>query len=498
MTMPNLTPEGQAKLAEIAARHGVSPDAAAALLAALIRGGGTMAQFNHPELGGSGQWMQGGMTMVGDMFNTRLKATVDGLCGELSQVLASQPSLLAGQPAQRQGGGQTQSQYQGSGGPRGSGSGGEPSLFVPADVGGGRWWPEQLGTPNAAGSQNNVRYAWFAGPRRLAIEVGGRVTLYDTGDHRIGGVSQQQEAGGASLTFTSQHGRIPLSSLPVVTDRPDSGTPELDMQAGGGMQTGGAPEAPEATAGGADSPGRPETPGSGDWPLPDRSAPPGEAPAAAPAKTAEGFAAEALAGTAWTLSEAVGDTGGPVLGEIRLEPDGAVAGSAGIGVRYWAVEHGALRLYDADGRTLAHFAAAGSAAGVSQPLIAGRSTRDPSVAYVLAAPAPDAAGTRPGAGEGEPVSLDLRIPLTEAVWRLSDAGGRTLAELRFLPDGRIEGSPRPTEAGWRVEESRLVLLHGSGRPTARFDTFQIREDGWTLRGTLPSSDEVVVLTLDQS
>jgi hypothetical protein len=45
-------------------------------------GGGTLAQFNcnHPELGGNGQWMSGGMTMVGDMFNYGLKATVSGLC----------------------------------------------------------------------------------------------------------------------------------------------------------------------------------------------------------------------------------------------------------------------------------------------------------------------------------------------------------------------------------------------------------------------------------
>ena len=35
--------------------------------------------------------MRGGMTMVGDMFNYGLKAKVDGLCSELSQILATQP-----------------------------------------------------------------------------------------------------------------------------------------------------------------------------------------------------------------------------------------------------------------------------------------------------------------------------------------------------------------------------------------------------------------------
>jgi hypothetical protein len=41
------------------------------LLFAVSAGGGTLAQFDHAELGGSGQWMSGGMTMVGDMFNCK-------------------------------------------------------------------------------------------------------------------------------------------------------------------------------------------------------------------------------------------------------------------------------------------------------------------------------------------------------------------------------------------------------------------------------------------
>jgi hypothetical protein len=61
------------------------------VLPILTDGNGTMAQFNHWELGGGGQWMQGGMTMVGDMFNNSLKAKVDGLCFELSNLLAQQP-----------------------------------------------------------------------------------------------------------------------------------------------------------------------------------------------------------------------------------------------------------------------------------------------------------------------------------------------------------------------------------------------------------------------
>jgi hypothetical protein len=66
--------------------NAVSTDAVMTLLQALVNGNGTMAQFNHSELGGGGQWMRGGMTMVGDMFNYGLKSKVDGLCSELSQL----------------------------------------------------------------------------------------------------------------------------------------------------------------------------------------------------------------------------------------------------------------------------------------------------------------------------------------------------------------------------------------------------------------------------
>src|ERR1700735_1005676 len=75
---------------ELAQRYSVSPDAVKTLLQSLVSSNGTMAQFNHPELGGGGQWMRGGMTMVGDMFNHGLKAKVERLCSELSQLLLAQ------------------------------------------------------------------------------------------------------------------------------------------------------------------------------------------------------------------------------------------------------------------------------------------------------------------------------------------------------------------------------------------------------------------------
>src|SRR5215203_7072709 len=100
--MTGLTPEGQQAVEGVSQRHGVSLEAVLTLLRALVAGHGTQAQFSHPELGGMGQWTQGGMTMVGDMFNHGLKARVDAICTELAILLRSQPSFLAAQPLQSQ------------------------------------------------------------------------------------------------------------------------------------------------------------------------------------------------------------------------------------------------------------------------------------------------------------------------------------------------------------------------------------------------------------
>jgi hypothetical protein len=192
-----LTHQGSQIVEEIARRYYVSVDAVMTLLDAVNNGGGTMAQFSHPEFGGAGQWMQGGMTMVGDMFNNNLKNKVDNLCCELAGLLASQPLFVQPQPNPAQG----------------QGGYGAVSLFV--DGGGGQWWPSDLGSPSSSGSQNNIRYAIFPSTRRLAIEINGQVTVYDTLDHQIGGVGQQQGYD-ASLTFGSQYGLVAIASLPVV------------------------------------------------------------------------------------------------------------------------------------------------------------------------------------------------------------------------------------------------------------------------------------------
>jgi hypothetical protein len=151
--------------------------------------------------------MQGGMTMVGDMFNHALKAKVDGVCTELSRLLAEPSAVLQSVSSQ------AQSQSQSAPPP----SGAAVSLFVPAATGAaGQWWPAELGIPSSTGAQNSIRYAYFPVSRRLAIDINGHVTVYDTLHHQISGVSQQQSAG-ASLTFTSQSGVVELASLPVIS-----------------------------------------------------------------------------------------------------------------------------------------------------------------------------------------------------------------------------------------------------------------------------------------
>ena len=168
-------------IADVAARHGFSTEAARAIAEALRHGGGRMAQFNLPELGGMGQWTAGGMIMIGDMSNNNLKARVDALCRDL----AAAPGLVPAAPEL------------------------EPAPH------GDAWWPPELGTPSSSGAQNDMRYAWFQDKSRLAVHQDGRTMVYDTADHRITGFAQQQ-GGGQTATFTSPSGSVRLEDLKQV------------------------------------------------------------------------------------------------------------------------------------------------------------------------------------------------------------------------------------------------------------------------------------------
>ena len=191
--MQTLTTEGRSQLEQIATRHGVGIDAAETLLHALERGGGTQAQFSHPDLGGMGQWSRGGMIMIGDMFNASLKTRVDRLCTEISDLVGDEAIFEKNDTSTK------------------------------GDIESTSWWPRDCGRPSASGSQNDYRYAYFAETRRLAIQRNGTVTLYDTADHRISGVSQRQGAS-QDLAFTSQHGTVALHDLKRVGENSVEGT----------------------------------------------------------------------------------------------------------------------------------------------------------------------------------------------------------------------------------------------------------------------------------
>lgn len=183
--------EDRKLIEQLAQQHQVSEGAVETLWLALERGQGTMAQFDHPELGGMGQWMASGMIMIGDFTNHRLKAKVDQLCHELVEQRRASP---------------------GSRSAFATFSNMNASWSAPSS-----WWPPALGTPTASGGQNTLHYAYFAQLQRLAIRLDKQVRIYDTQGHQIQGVSQQQDQQ-QKLVFQSQKGTLALDRLPKLEE----------------------------------------------------------------------------------------------------------------------------------------------------------------------------------------------------------------------------------------------------------------------------------------
>jgi hypothetical protein len=185
-----MTDNDEALIARLAIRHSISADAARTVLRALRSGGGRMAQFSHADFGGMSQWSPG-MTMVGDMFNNELKSKLDAICTEFASHIAR-----AGPEPHDDDKCDTDVSYRSAGGDA-------------------QWWPAGLGIPSAVGAQNALRYAVFPETKRLAIQDGQQVAVYDTGDHGIFGVAQAQSHD-QTLTFSSQSGLVRISELPKV------------------------------------------------------------------------------------------------------------------------------------------------------------------------------------------------------------------------------------------------------------------------------------------
>jgi hypothetical protein len=192
----------QTLLHDVSRRNSLSEEAVSVLLKALESSGYTMAQFDHPELGGMGQW-SGGMTMIGDFSNSEVKGRVDRACRELAEGLKNSSSA------------------EGEKNESGSASSDifDSTVSGSAKVSGNRpeskhrnWWPEDFGAIASSGSQNGCDYAYSRGTNRLAIRQGSQVTIYHTGNHEIYGVAQQQ-GNSSSVEFQSQLGTITAREL---------------------------------------------------------------------------------------------------------------------------------------------------------------------------------------------------------------------------------------------------------------------------------------------
>lgn len=173
-------------IAQVSTRHDVPQEAVAEALKALRRGNGTMAQFSHEAFGGMVQWSKGGMSMVGDMFNRATRARFDAVMADLADGVAKGVDA--------------------SDKPDG------PRTAVQSEA---AKWPADFGAPASSGSQNDMRYAFFPSSRRLIIDSDRSRKIYDTGDHQITGVSQQQ-SGAQSLRFSSPHGDVAVDTLKAV------------------------------------------------------------------------------------------------------------------------------------------------------------------------------------------------------------------------------------------------------------------------------------------
>jgi hypothetical protein len=161
-------------LQTLADRHGFSLGAITMLWTGLRACQGQQVQFNHPELGGLGQW-QPGQVMIGDMSNRALKARVELACTELAQLACQVPP--------------------------------PPLLdnFIAL-----------YGEARLSGVQNGLRYAYFPQHKLLVVQQGERVRKFSTAGYELFGVGQaSQGQGQPTLRFSTNRGYIDYDELPL-------------------------------------------------------------------------------------------------------------------------------------------------------------------------------------------------------------------------------------------------------------------------------------------
>jgi hypothetical protein len=162
-------------VSHIAQRYQVSEDAVREMYRALQATGGVQAQFNHPDLGGYGQWMSG-MIMMSGSHDPQFQARISGLAAELAAIAQSE---------------------------------------APPPPAGESWWPADFGHPSATGTQHGIRYAYFPDRDRLLVQQGAGILSYDTEGRRITGFSQQQSTA-SRICFTTDGGPLELGALKCV------------------------------------------------------------------------------------------------------------------------------------------------------------------------------------------------------------------------------------------------------------------------------------------
>ncbi len=185
MTQP--TTIGRGVFQELARAHGLEDETVAALARAVARGEGRVAEFNIDALGGVGAWAAGGSTRIARLNDAKLRAAVGAVCDALAARMA-RDALFDG----------------------------------PVE---GFWWPARLGeAPSFEGRHGAIRYAYFRGSRRLAVDLGpdqGGVIVLDTGKHAIGGFSADPSRGDAfgGLCFGAGNDVVPVARLELAQDK---------------------------------------------------------------------------------------------------------------------------------------------------------------------------------------------------------------------------------------------------------------------------------------
>jgi hypothetical protein len=144
----------------LAKKYGLSETTVETLWNGLSQTGGNQVQFNINELGGMGQW-QGGMVMIGDMFNNYLKNQVNNLCYELVELIRNTPIKDE----------------------------------------------KTVDSPTFKGGQNDMNYAYYANQNRLEISIDGKKSKYDTTGYVLVGAQQQQSNSKQDLSFQDQSGK---------------------------------------------------------------------------------------------------------------------------------------------------------------------------------------------------------------------------------------------------------------------------------------------------